>query len=135
MKMHRIKGFRKCEIKRWSQQQLHPQSCVISDGLGAFDGLKDAGISHESIITGGGADSMEILAFYWVNTVLGNVKTAMQGTYHAIRPKHLPRYLAEFEYRFNRRFRLDKLVQRLLYAATSTPPMPGQLLKLAEAYW
>ena len=27
---------------------------------------------------------------------------------HAIREKHLPRYLAEFYYRFNRRFRLGK---------------------------
>ncbi len=93
------------------------------------------GIAHESIITGGDADSVEILAFYWVNTVLGNVKTAMQGTYHAIRPKHLPRYLAEFEYRFNRRFKLDKLVRRLTHAAVQTPPMPTRLLKLAEAYW
>ena len=40
-------------------------------------------------------------------SVLGNVKSAMQGTYHAIQAKHLLRYLAEFEYRFNRRFKLD----------------------------
>lgn len=29
------------------------------------------------------------------------------GTYHATQPKHLPRYLAELEYCFNRRFKLD----------------------------
>jgi len=135
MKMHRVKGFRKKEIKHWGQQQLKKDSHVVTDGLRAFKGLEDAGIGHEAIVTGGGHKSMGVLAFCWVNTVLGNVKTAMQGTYHAIRPKHLPRYLAEFEYRFNRRFKLDALVPRLVYASVLTPPMPGRLLKLAEAYW
>jgi hypothetical protein len=39
----------------------------------------------------------------WVNTVLGNIKSALVGTYRAVQSKHVPRYLAEFEYRFNRR--------------------------------
>jgi hypothetical protein len=41
-------------------------------------------------------------AFKWVNTALGNVKAAIVGTYRSINSKHVPRYLAEFEYRFNR---------------------------------
>ena len=44
--------------------------------------------------------------FRWVNTILGNLKNALRGTYHAIRPKYAQRYLSEFEYRFNRRFDL-----------------------------
>ena len=67
--------------------------------------------------------------------MLGNVKSARHGTYHAIRPKHLPRYLAEFEYRFNSRFKLEALVPRLIFASVQTPPMPGHLLKLAVASW
>jgi transposase-like protein len=135
MKLHRVKGFRKKEIKRWSQQQLDKGSHVATDGLGTFKGLEEAGIEHEAIVTGGGPRSVGLPAFCWVNTVLGNVKSALHGTYHAIRPKHLPRYLAEFEYRFNRRFKLEALVPRLVYASVLTPPMPGRLLKLAEAYW
>lgn len=135
MKLHRVKGFRQKEIKRWSQQQIVKSSQVVTDGLGAFKGLDDAGIGHEAIVTGGGLQSVGLPAFCWVNTVLGNVKSALHGTYHAIRPKHLPRYLAEFEYRFNRRFKLEALVPRLVYASVLTPPMPGRLLKLAEAYW
>jgi hypothetical protein len=67
-----------------------------------------------------------------VNTALGNVKNAIHGTYHAISPKHLPRYLAEFCYRFNRLFQLEDLIPRLTYAAVRTPPMPDRLLRLAE---
>lgn len=70
----------------------------------------------------------------WVNTVLGNVKNAMHGTYHAIRAKHVPRYLAEFSYRFNRRFDLAQLVPRLAYVALRTPPLPYRIAILAEAH-
>ena len=68
--------------------------------------------------------------FRWVNTILGNIKTALRGTYHAIRPKYAQRYLAEFEYRFNRRFDLPDIIPRLVYVALRTPPMPERLLKL-----
>ncbi len=68
----------------------------------------------------------------WANTTLGNVKNSLRGTYHAIRPKHTPRYLAQFVYRFNRRYRLDEMIPRLAWAALRTPPMPYNLLNLAE---
>ena len=61
------------------------------------------------------------------------VKTALRGTYHAIRPKYAQRYLAEFEYRFNRRFDLPDIIPRLVYVALRTPPMPERLLKLRLA--
>ena len=68
------------------------------------------------------------------NTALGNIKTAITATYRAIRQKHIPRYLAEFAYRFNRRYDLAAMMPRLGWAAVRTPPMPYRLLKLAEAH-
>jgi transposase-like protein len=41
----------------------------------------------------------------WVHILIGNVKTFIRGTYHGVSHKHLQRYLNEFCYRFNRRFR------------------------------
>jgi hypothetical protein len=67
--------------------------------------------------------------------MLGNVKNAMHGTYHAIRAKHLPRYLAEFSYCISRRCDLAGMVGRLGRAATVTPPMPYRLVRLAEVHW
>lgn len=53
-------------------------------------------------ITGGGRASVANPEFNWVNTLLGNVKNPITGTYHAICGQHAPRYLAaELEYRFN----------------------------------
>jgi hypothetical protein len=73
-------------------------------------------------------------AFKWVNTALGNIKAAITGTYRAINTKHAPRYLAEFEYRFDRRYDLAGTIPRLTWATVRTTPMPYQLLKLAEVY-
>ena len=92
-----------------------------------------AGCVHEPMVTGGGKAAVERPEFRWVNTILGNIKSALRGTYHAIRPKYAQRYLAEFEYRFNRRFDLPDIIPRLVYVALRTPPMPERLLKLRLA--
>jgi hypothetical protein len=67
-----------------------------------------------------------------VNTTLGNIKSAITGTYRAIHHKHVPRYLVEFEYQFNRRYDLAVMMPRLAYIALRTPPMPYRRLRLAE---
>ncbi len=134
MNMSVVKGFKSTEIARWAKQHLEPGSLVYSDGLPCFSAVTAAQCRHYAIVTGGGPESVTRAEFAWVNTLIGNVKRAINGTYHAINPKHLPRYLAEFCYRFNRRFQLQDMSPRFAYVAVRTPPMPGRLLKLAEAY-
>jgi len=134
MHMCVIKGFRLKEISRWAKRHLSPESAVVSDGLACFFAVKEAGFSYSAIVTGGGPDSVAHTEFLWVNTMIGNVKNALVGTYHAINHKHLPRYLAEFCYRFNRRFQLEDMLPGLCYVATRTPPMPLRLLSMAENY-
>jgi hypothetical protein len=66
--------------------------------------------------------------------MIGKVKNALVASCHAINHKHLPRYLAEFCYRFNRRFNLRDMMPRFLFVAMKTPPMPQRLLTMAELY-
>jgi hypothetical protein len=106
---------------------------VVSDGLACFGAVTEAGCRHAVVRTGSGRAAARTPAFQWVNTALGNIKAAITGTYRAVREKHVPRYLAEFEYRFNRRYDLAAMLPRLGWAALRTPPMPYRLLKLAEA--
>ena len=80
------------------------------------------------------ASSSAAPGFKWVNTALGNIKAATVGTYRAIDQKHVPRYLAEFEYRFNRRYDLAYMMLRLRWAAVRTAPMPYRLPKLSDVY-
>jgi hypothetical protein len=101
-------------------------------GLNCFNDLEEAGFNHKVIITGGGPESVKIADFKWVNTIIGNVKKSLHGTFHAVSKKHFSRYLAEFCYRFNRRFDLRQLIPRFSYVALRTPPIPQRLLKVAE---
>ena len=130
VKLTVVEGFRLTEIAAWAQQHLSTGTRVRCDGLACFSGVTDAGCAHQPIVNGGGNAAVERPEFRWVNTILGNVKNALRGTYHAVRPKYAQRSLAEFEYRFNRRFDLPETIPRLVYVALRTPPMPERLLKL-----
>lgn len=133
IKLSVLKGFRSAEIMAWSRQHLTQGTTVISDGLACFNAVTEAGCLHDKIVCGGGRASVEEPEFYWVNTILGNLKSALRSTYHAIRPKYAQRYLSEFQYRFNRRFDLCELIPRLVCVALRTPPMPERLLKIGLA--
>ena len=134
MNMNVVKGFQAKEIERWAKDHLTAGSTVVSDGVACFSSVQKANCTHVCIVTGGGSECVSLEEFTWVNTMIGNVKNAMTGTYHSVSKNHLPRYLAEFCYRFNRRFQLEDMMPRLGYIAVRTPPMPGRLLKMAEGY-
>ena len=94
MNMSVLKGFRSKEIERWVKRHLEPGCHVVSDNLACFFAVKTAGCQHTSIVTGGGPACVSLAEFTWVNTMIGNVKNALRGAYHAISHKHLPRHLA-----------------------------------------
>jgi transposase-like protein len=132
--LRRVAGFRKTAIGKLARTALATGADVVSDALKCFTAVTGAGCSHAQIKTGSGPKAAKNPQFKWVNTVLGNIKAAMVGTYRAVRAKHVPRYLAEFEYRFNRRYQLETMITRLAYVSLRTPPMPYGLLKLADVY-
>lgn len=133
MRLTRIANVRQVTIAAWAQRHIRPGSEIVSDGLAGLRALASRG-RHQVIVTGGGRASATHPSLLWVNTMLGNVQTAFRGTYHGMRAKHLPRYLAEFNYRFNRRFKLPALMPQLAHDATMTPPLPYRLATLAESY-
>ena len=91
MNMNVVNGFRSKEITRWAKRHLCADSIVVSDGLPCFAAVTAAGCLHTGIVTGGGPDCVSLEAFTWVNTMISNVKRSINGTYHAINHKHLPR--------------------------------------------
>ncbi|MBM9513016.1 IS1595 family transposase [Desulfogranum marinum] len=109
MRLSQVKAFSTEGIKDCSSKHLCQGDKVVSDGLNCFNGFGDAGFSHRIIITGGGAKSVEVEDFKWVNTIISNVKRSVLGTFHAISKRHFPRYLAEFCYWSNRRFDLRQI--------------------------
>ncbi len=125
-----LSGFTKEAMNAWFAQRLEPDTEVSSDGLGAFRAAIDQGHAHTVIEAGGGRTATQAEGARWASTVLNNVQRALDGTYHAIRFfKYSERYLAEPQYRFNRRFDLKAMLPRLLVAATRCPPWPERALR------
>lgn len=58
----------------------------------------------------------------WVNTLTSNLKRFLLSTYHGIHPQYRQAYLAEFAYRFNRRYWPEEAFDRLLFACLNTQP-------------
>lgn len=131
IKLHPVSGFNGPAISMALPSILSGDCFVVTDGLPCFAAVARQGFTHAPMRTSGNKP-LQDSTFKWVNTVLGNVKCALVGTYRALSPKHVPRYLASFAYRFNRRFNLPDLFTRLAWVALRTPPMPYRLLKMAE---
>ncbi len=134
LKFGRVMSFCGASIAGFAKRSLDPACTVVSDGLQYFGSVAEAGCDHQAIKTGLGPAAARTPAFKWVNTALGNIKAAITGTYRAISSKHVPRYLAEFRYRLNRRYDVAAMISRLCWAGVRTTSMPYQLLKSAEVY-
>jgi ribosomal protein L37AE/L43A len=120
-------------IADWSNQALAASARVVSDALNCFHGLQGNVAEHRSVVVGSGRQAVAHPEFRRVNTVLSNLKTAIAGTYHHFNfAKYADRYLAEVQYRFNRRFDLKSILVRLVRAAVLTRPRPEPMLRLAE---
>ena len=128
-----VKSFCREEVELWARRSLVPSSLVVSDGLWCFQAVELAECFHQREIVGKERKSTSMECFSWINTVLGNLKNAISGTYHAFDfEKYAHRYLGEFQYRFNRRFDLGSMFKRLMTAAAKGKKVPEHKLRLAK---
>jgi hypothetical protein len=134
MKLRRVPGFSGSSISAFARSSFGLDYAVVSDGLHCFTSVTDGGCSHQVINTVSGYRAAQTPAFKWINTALGYIKAAITGTYRSINSKHVPRYLAEFECRLNRRYDLSAMIPRLSWSAVRTPTMQCRLLTLAEVH-
>ncbi len=112
------------------QANIDAKATVRTDGMPAYYGLPAMGIRHDRQVQGYAARSSEILP--WAHTIFGNLKTWLRGTFHGVSGKHLPRYLDEFVYRFDRRWREGELFGFVLRRAARGEPLSYHRL-VAEA--
>lgn len=104
-----------------------PRVTVLTDGLDGYRPLAGAGLRHKRIVVGPRRARAPRL-FPWSHAVFSNLKSWLAGTFHGVSRKHLARYLDEFSYRFNERWRDGQLFDRVLASALSAEPLPYRLL-------
>ena len=108
---------------------------VATDGWSGYGGLAAAGYRHEplNLATSWGDASLRLPA---IHLVFGLAKRWLLGTHHgAVGAKHLPAYLDEFVFRFNRRTakNLSHRFARVIEHAVQIPPTTYRALVAAPA--
>lgn len=106
----------------------------MPDGLPAFRALRAKIERQLAIVTGSGRASVEHPEFRWVNMMLGNLKNAVSGTYHALEfAKYAARYLAYFQYCFNRCYDHRSILLRAAITTHRGPKSSSPLLSLLHS--
>ena len=96
----------------------------MTDGLCCWSVLGEGACSHQAIHTGSGNKAARMAPFKLVNTTLGNIKSAITGSYRKLGPEHAGRCLAGFAWSYNRRYQLQTMIQRFIHSAARTNPVP-----------
>jgi transposase-like protein len=107
------------------KENVAAQSHLLTDGFAGYRG-RDAALAghlkHTPVIQDEAANAGAF--FPIIHTLFSNIKAWLVGTHHGVSAKHLPRYLREWSYRFNRRNLPDGLDAYLIRRAVEWPPSP-----------
>ena len=113
-----VQKMDKENISQVAQNKIETGAKVKTDGWRAYNVLQEHDIEHIKYIIGNPKNASKLLP--WVHTIIANCKGIIKGIHHGVSEKHLHYFLAEFCYRFNRRFWQDQLFDRMIYACLST---------------
>jgi len=112
------------------QAAVEPGTTVRTDGWQGYRNLKNRGYVHDRILQQRSSEEpSELLP--GVDRIASLLKRWLLGTHQgAVSPPHLPYYLDEFTFRFNRRTSKarGKLFYRLLEQAVAVDPAPYKTL-------
>ena len=132
VKVAKVETFSFAAIADLDQDTLARGYEVVSDELACFRAVAELGCIHQPVIVNG-RHPKDLPDFRWINTVISNLKTSFSGTFHALKfDMYADRYLGAFCYRFNRRFNLEEMTGRILWATCNCTARPGRLLRSAE---
>lgn len=108
----------KQNVAQVTQNNIQAGSKVKTDAWPSYNAIKEQGLEHQKQIIGNPKEASKVLP--WVHILISNCKAVLRGTHHGVGIKHLQRYLAEFCYRFNRRFWPEQLFERMIVSCLST---------------
>jgi len=115
-----IPNRRSWTVKAVIEQWVRPGARIATDQGAAFQGLNDEGYRHAWV---NHAAKEYVRGNVHTNTIEGFwswLKRGVNGTHVWVSPKHLPKYLGEFEFRFNLR-KQPALMFDVLLAAFPRP--------------
>jgi transposase-like protein len=121
-----LESFFKDELLSKIDKKIEKGSTLKSDGNASYSAAKDKGYEVDPVTFDKEPDKAKE-HLKWIHWVSSNIKRGLVSTYHGCFPKYRKAYLAEFAYRFNRRYWPRQAFDRLLAAC-----IQGQRKTLAE---
>jgi transposase-like protein/Zn ribbon nucleic-acid-binding protein len=118
-----IQNLARPTLTKFTCDNVELGSVVETDGLASYDLLDEAGFIRKKHVIGDPKNAPKKLP--GVHRIFSLLKRWLFGTHQgAVSTKHLPAYLAEYEFRFNRRRSSSraKLFHRLVEIAVAMPP-------------
>jgi transposase-like protein len=129
-----IEDFTQVSLTTFTYNNVEAGSVVMTDGLSGYNELDEIGFLHDKHVIGDPKNAAGLLP--GVHRIFSLLKRWLLGTHQgAISVKHLPSYLAEYEFRFNRRRSNSrtKLFHRLVEIAVAIAPTTYEALVAQEA--
>ncbi len=104
-------------LKAFVTRHVAPGVTVTSDAYKAY-GFLVQGYLYTPVIRKHHTNDDDVLPK--VHIVIANLKMWLRGTYNCLPSKHLQKYLDEFIFRFNRRWNLENIFDKLLVRCVNT---------------
>ena len=119
----KVDFFTAASAQHFVEAKIAPGTHVKTDGNHNFQGaLKELPVHHDAQLMYELKHRLE-KHLPWVFRLTSNMKGKLWGIYHGVSPKYVERYLAEYLYRFNRRWCIDQLQTRLVTACLASGPI------------
>ena len=118
LKMEVVHDLKRQTLADFANDHIASGSTISSDAYRSYLNLQNEGYQLEAKVFNPKADSEHLK---WLHTIISNAKAFIEGTFHGLDKKYLQSYLDEFCYRFNRRFFLSELFNRILVSCISSP--------------
>jgi hypothetical protein len=103
------------------KQMIKKGSTIKTDGYPSFNILQDIDYKHLKEVIGDPKNASKMLP--WVHIFIANSKSIIRGTYKGVSSQYLQYYLSEFCYKLNRRFNVNQIFDRLIFACTQAEPI------------
>lgn len=116
LKMKCLPNLKGITIGKFARENIKEGATIETDGAQAYK--KTLAKSYMHVFEIFDADNKSLA---WLHTMISNMKAFISGTYHGVERKHIDLYLAEFCFRFNRRYFFEKIYEHLAVAAMAAP--------------
>jgi transposase len=96
---------------------VQPGTTIYTDALHSYKALKNSGYTHEFVNHNAGEYVRSEAHTQTIESFWSRFKLSVGGTHVHVSPKHLSKYLGEFEFRFNRRRQTsEQMLKELMQA-------------------